>query len=67
MPITVIKYFMTVERIDPIYVQARLASDVQPLTAAIKQVLESRHRAGARYDVENLSGILEQPEKSPLC
>jgi putative ABC transport system permease protein len=66
MPITVIKYFMTVERIDPMYVQARLASDVQPLTAAIKQVLESRHRAGARYDVENLSGILEAARKIAL-
>ena len=66
MPITVIKYFTPVERIDPMYVQARLASDVQPLTAAIKQVLESRHRVGARYDVENLSGILEAAKKIAL-
>jgi putative ABC transport system permease protein len=66
MPITVIKYFTPVERIDPMYVQARLASDVQPLTAAIKQLLESRHRIGARYDVENLSGILEAARKIAL-
>lgn len=66
MPITVIKLFTPVERIDPMYVQARLASDVQPLTAAIKQVLESRHRQGARYDVENLSGILEAAKKIAL-
>src|SRR6202790_2579459 len=45
MPITVIKLFTTVERIDPLYVQARFSSDVQPLTDAIRQVLESRHRA----------------------
>ena len=63
MPITVIKYFTPIERIDPMYVQARLASDVQPLTVAIKQLLESRHRIGARYDVENLSGILEAARK----
>ena len=63
MPITVIKYFTPIERIDPIYVQARLASDVQPLTVGIKQLLESRHRIGARYDVENLSGILEAARK----
>jgi len=63
MPITVIKYFTPIERIDPIYVQARLASDVQPLTVAIKQLLESRHRIGARYEVENLSGILEAATK----
>ena len=66
MPITVIKDFTPVERIDPMYVQARLASDVQPLTAAIKQVLESRHRQGARYDVENLSGILEAAKNIAL-
>jgi len=63
MPISVIKDFTPVERIDPMYVQARLATDVQPLTAAIKQILESRHRQGARYDVENLSGILEAAQK----
>jgi len=63
MPITVAKFFTPVERIDPLYAQARLASDVQPLTAAIKQIIESRHRAGARYDVENLGGILEAAQQ----
>ena len=66
MPITIIKYVTPVERIDPMYVQARLASDVQPLTAEIKQIIESRHRAGARYDVENLGGILEAAQKIAL-
>jgi len=66
MPITVIKYFTPIERIDPMYVQARLASDVQPLTVAIGQILESRHRIGARYDVQNLSGILEAAQKIAL-
>ena len=66
MPITVIKYVTPVERIDPMYVQAREASDVQPLTAAIKGLLESRHRAGARYDVENLGGILEAAQRIAL-
>jgi putative ABC transport system permease protein len=63
MPIQVIKYYTPIERVDPMYVQARLASDVEPLTAAIKQILESRHRIGARYDVQNLSGILETAQK----
>jgi putative ABC transport system permease protein len=66
MPITVIKYVTPVERIDPMYVQAREATDVQPLTAAIKQLLQSRHRAGARYDVENLGGILEAAQRIAL-
>ena len=66
MPITVIKYFTPVERIDPVYIQAREASDVPPLTEAIKQVLESRHRAGARYDVQNLTAILEAAQSVAL-
>jgi putative ABC transport system permease protein len=66
MPITVIKYVMPVERIDSMYVQAREASDVPALTAAIKQLLESRHRAGVRYDVENLTAILEAAQRIAL-
>ena len=66
MPITVMKLFIPVERIDPMYIQARHASDVRPLTASIKQVIESRHRAGARYDVENLSAILEAAQRIAL-
>lgn len=66
MPITVMKLFVPIERIDPMYVQARLASDVRPLTASIKQVLESRHRIGAQYDVENLTSILEAAQRIAL-
>jgi len=63
MPLSVIKLFTPIERIDPMYIQARRASDVRPLTAAVKQLLETRHRQGARYDVENLSGILEAAQR----
>jgi len=66
MPITVMKLFTPVERIDPMYVQAREASDVQPLTAAIKQLLERRHRPGARYNVDNLTAILEAAQSITL-
>lgn len=66
IPITVIKYFTPVERIDPMYVQTRRAEDVEPLTRLIKQILESRHRPGARYRVENLSAILEAAQKIAL-
>jgi len=66
MPISVIRLSTPVERIDPMYVQAKLAPDVQPLTAAIKQLLESRHRPGARYEVGNLTGILEAAQRIAL-
>jgi putative ABC transport system permease protein len=59
IPMTVMRYFLPVERVDPFYVQARRASDVQPLTGQIRSLLESRHREGARYFVDNLGAILE--------
>jgi putative ABC transport system permease protein len=58
IPISMLKYFSPIERIDPMYVQARYSSDVEPLTAAVKSILEGRHRAGARYSVQNLVAIL---------
>jgi putative ABC transport system permease protein len=63
IPISVIRYFTPVERIDPMYVQARAPGDVPRLTETVKSLLESRHRPGARYQVENLSGILEAAER----
>jgi putative ABC transport system permease protein len=59
IPVTVMRYFTPVERIDPFYVQARSPRDVEPLTADIRRILETRHRPGARYFVDNLGAILE--------
>ncbi len=58
IPITVQRYFTRVERIDPLYVQAKTPEDVEAITAGVKKVLESRHRSGAKYKVENLAAIL---------
>src|SRR5271165_5393396 len=66
MPVSVIRYFTPVERVDPLYIQTRLASDVIPLTVRVRQLLEARHRQGARYDVENLAGILEAAQEIAL-
>jgi putative ABC transport system permease protein len=63
IPITVMRYFVPTERIDPMYVQVRNAEDVEPLTGVVKSILESRHRPGARYKVENLSAILDAAKK----
>jgi putative ABC transport system permease protein len=66
IPITVLRYFTPVERIDPMYVQAKSPEDVEPLTKQVKAILESRHRPGARYKVENLSAILDAAKKIGL-
>ena len=58
IPISVLRYFSPIERVDPLYVQAKSAANVIPLTAVIQTILESRHRTGARYRVDNLAAIL---------
>ena len=63
IPISVLKYFVRVERIDPVYIQARRAEDVVPLTAEVRRILETRHRPGARYFVDNLGAILETAQQ----
>jgi putative ABC transport system permease protein len=66
IPITVMSYFVPVERIDPLYVQTRRSEDVPAVTQEVQQVLESRHRAGARYLVQNLTAILDAAKKISL-
>jgi putative ABC transport system permease protein len=63
IPITVLRYFTKVERVDPLDVQARSAYDVEAVTQLVKQILESRHRTGARYKVQNLAAILDAAKK----
>jgi putative ABC transport system permease protein len=66
VPITVIRYYNRVERIDPMYIQARRAEDVEALTTEVRQILESRHRPGARYFVDNLGAILDTAKNISL-
>jgi len=47
-----------VERIDPLYVQVRSPDQVDAVTLEVKEILQNRHRAGASYKVDNLTGIL---------
>jgi putative ABC transport system permease protein len=58
IPITVQQYFTRVERIDPLYVQVREPGQVEAVTTQVREILESRHRAGTSYKVENLTAIL---------
>jgi putative ABC transport system permease protein len=66
IPITVLRYFTQVERIDPMYVQTRSPTEVDALTAMVRQILETRHRPGARYRVENLGAILNAAKNIAL-
>ena len=66
IPFTVLRYFTPVECVDPMYVEARTPEDVEPVTVAVKQILEARHRPGANYHVENLTAILNAAKSIAL-
>lgn len=58
IPITVMKYFMQFERIEPVYIEVRNAGDVPLVREEVNDLLERRHRVGAKYNVQDLSAIL---------
>ena len=59
IPITVQRYFTPAERIDPLYVRARSPEQVDRVAARVQQILEARHRRGARYKVETLTALVK--------
>jgi putative ABC transport system permease protein len=59
IPITVLKDFTQIERIDPLYVEVRNQAGVEQATKIVQTILESRHRAGAHYNVMNHNAILD--------
>ena len=63
IPITVMRYFMQYERINPVYIQVRNAADVPLVTQQVSNILERRHRVGAKYNVQNLTAILETADQ----
>jgi putative ABC transport system permease protein len=66
IPITVLRYFTPVERIDPLYVQVRSAQEVDRVAARLQEILEARHRPGARYRVDTLTAILNAAKNISL-
>jgi putative ABC transport system permease protein len=66
IPITVLRYFTPVERIDPLYVQVRSAPEVEHVAARLQEILEARHRPGARYRVDTMTAILNAAKNISL-
>jgi putative ABC transport system permease protein len=66
IPITVLRYFTPVERIDPLYVQVRSPREVERVAARLQEILEARHRPGARYRVDTLTAILNAAKNISL-
>ncbi|HTS66600.1 MAG TPA: ABC transporter permease [Candidatus Acidoferrales bacterium] len=66
IPITVLRYFTPVERIDPLYVQVRSSRQVDRVARRVQEILEARHRPGARYRVDTLTAILDAAKNISL-
>ncbi len=58
IPYTVSRFFVPTSAIYQIYFSAASPQDVIPATAAIKRVLQSRHRAESVYSVQNLTQFI---------
>jgi putative ABC transport system permease protein len=67
VPFSLIKYYTGTEFFKTFYAQADKPEDVPMVTSQVRQVLESRHRAEAKYRVENLAGILETAHSISLA
>lgn len=59
VPFGLIKYYTGANYFKTFYAQADHASDVDSVTKQVTDVLNSRHRPGAVYRVQNLTAILE--------
>jgi putative ABC transport system permease protein len=63
IPITVMKYFVPYDRIEPVYIQVRNAADVPAVRQEVNDILKSRHRPGASYNVQDLTAILQTADQ----
>ncbi len=59
IPFSLMKYYTGEDVIRALYAQARNPEDVVSVTRQVESILRSRHPAGAVYDVQNLSAILD--------
>src|SRR5436190_4145355 len=66
VPITVLRYFTPVERIDPLYVQVRSPQEVERVAQRVHEIVAGRHRPGASYRVETLTAILNAAKNISL-
>jgi putative ABC transport system permease protein len=66
IPITVLRYFTPLERIDPLYVQVRSPGEVDRVASSVQQIIAGRHRAGANYRVDTMTAILNAAKNISL-
>jgi putative ABC transport system permease protein len=63
VPFSLIKYYVGSDFVKTFYVQADRPEEVPSVTRRTAEILASRHRGGAEYRVDNLTGILETAQR----
>jgi putative ABC transport system permease protein len=67
VPFSMVKYYTGEGYFKTFYAQADRPEDVEAVTRQVAEILKSRHRPGAEYRVENLTGILETAHRIALA
>jgi putative ABC transport system permease protein len=67
VPFGLIHYYTGEDYLRTFYVQAASAEDVPQLTTEVSQLLKTRHRSGADYQIQNLSSLLDAAHKISLA
>jgi putative ABC transport system permease protein len=67
VPFGLMKSYAGTDTVKVLYAQASNPENVPNVTSETKQLLRSRHRAGAVYDVQDLAGILEAARNISLA
>ena len=67
VPMSVMRHFNRTDKVDLIYVSARSGTLVRLATESIRRLLETRHRSGSFYRVENLAEILRAAERIAIA
>ena len=67
VPFSLLRYYQDVDYVRTLYAQADAHENVALVTAELRVMLQSRHRGGVSYTVENLAGILQAAHQIALA
>jgi len=67
VPFSMVRPFTVADILLVLYAQADTAENVPLVTQEMSQVLQSRHRVGAKYNVQNLRSLLDAARKVSLA
>jgi putative ABC transport system permease protein len=67
IPFGLLSYYAGSEFVKVLYAQARRPQDVSSVTDQVADILRARHRATARYHVENLASLLLAAQRISLA